>query len=291
MWQFAGPAGIKYAGYVWGRCATGRRSHGQHLEGVGQLNLGERLCVYVISLGGERFSATEAAFRNEPFVELVHSPGVLVAQLPKIAVKMLSGGGRFKSGALGCFMAHLVAWEKVAASGSTWSLIVEDDVEPRNLARIFRAAIPQDAEIVWLNRRMDCASPGPVSGDLPVAAPARDVLKYKVARREPPGGDGYLLSRAGAGKLLDAIQHDGMHGHVDWRLLRYAITPQDVWAVCGDSWMRTHPILRPDRDQWHWNVVAGYAVSPHLIRRRTGIRSVREQWDSGALDSGSGRPS
>ena len=252
---------------------------GQLFERKSQLNLGEQLCVYVISLGGERLSATQAAFRNESFVYLVHSPGVLIADLPRVAAKMLTGGGGFKSGALGCFMAHVLAWEKIAGSIEPWSLIVEDDVEPCDLGRLHRAAIPDDAEIVWLNRRMDCASERPASRDPVIAVPARDVLKYKVSLREPPGGDGYMLSRAGAGKLLDTIQRDGMHGHVDWRLLRYAVTPQDVSAVCGDSWMRTHPILRPDGDQWRWNVMTGYAVSPHLIRKRAGIRSVRRTRD------------
>lgn len=244
------------------------------------MRLGARLRAYVISLGGERLSATENAFRSEGFVELVHSPGVLLSGLPQTAAKMLTGSAGYKSGALGCFMAHAVAWENVVASGNTWSLIVEDDVEPCDLARIFRAEIPDDADIVWLNRRMNCRPDDPGSVNVPIAKPAREVLKHKVVRREPPGGEGYLLSRAGAGKLLEAIELDGMHGHVDWRLLRYAITPEDVWAVCGESWMRTHPILRPDSDQWRWNIVTGYILSPHLIRERAGRRSVRVQRDS-----------
>ena len=53
-----------------------------------------------------------------------------------------------------------------------------------------------------------------------------------------PGGDGYILSRAGARKLLDWVAEDGFGEDVDWRLLAYGLSPA---AIAGLP--RTSPSL------------------------------------------------
>ena len=56
-----------------------------------------------------------------------------------------------------------------------------------------------------------------------------------------PGGDGYILSRAGARKLLDWLAEDGFAEDVDWRLIAYGLTPAQIAALprpshAGPGW-------------------------------------------------------
>ena len=39
-----------------------------------------------------------------------------------------------------------------------------------------------------------------------------------------PGSDGYVITRAGAQKLLSVTSQDLYFGNIDWRLIRYSVT-------------------------------------------------------------------
>ena len=89
-----------------------------------------------------------------------------------------------------------------------------------------------------------------------------------------PGGDGYLLSQAGARKLLDWVGQDGFGEDVDWRLIAYGLTTQAVTGLPRPShagpWLdRIGQLVgRADRLDAH-------VLHPPLIRT-VGVSSDRE---------------
>ncbi len=89
-----------------------------------------------------------------------------------------------------------------------------------------------------------------------------------------PGGDGYVLSRRGAQKLLAWVAEDGFAEDVDWRLIAYGLSPAEIAALPRPShagpWLDRigQMVRRPDR-------LAAYVLHPPLIRT-VGVSSDRE---------------
>lgn len=227
----------------------------------------------------ERLRAITAEFAALEGFALRRHPGFLATLLPLGAVRRLARDAR-QVGALGVFLAHLGAWERIA-EGTRPALVLEDDVTPVNPRRLLDAELPDDADIVFCNSRMD---PGraeggqPGSWKLPVGARPVDLMvPLKAERRGPPGGDGYLLTAEGARKLVAACAEDGYGGHVDWRLLRYCLRREAIEAVVAGTWLAGHGPLgnHPAR----WDVLKGYCLEPAVIRHHGHGESSRAPLD------------
>lgn len=232
--------------------------------------------ILVINLDrdADRMAEAEAAFAQAQNYRLVRSPGVIPA-LPRTATQFLTRGKHVQAGTLGTFMAHVLAWETIAA-GEGAGLIVEDDVRPAGLQRLLNAAIPNDCELLFINARM--ADAHAERGDLAVV-PAATVLPHRLplgAAKAAPGGDGYLLTPRGAKKLLRAVLQDGFEGHVDWRLLRYGISRADVEAAGAGTWMEQHRALLDGPDAPRWSVVTAYRMTHPLVKMRGALESSRK---------------
>lgn len=214
----------------------------------------------------ERMAGTQAAFAGLPQFALRRSPGVVPA-LPDAAKTYLTGRERIEAGTLGVFLAHVLAWETIAALDAP-ALVVEDDARPAALHRLFALELPADLDLLHVNHRM--ADPAAVRGALTVV-PAATILPHKIAMPAPraaPGGDGYLLTPAGARKLIRAVLSDGFDGHVDWRLLRYGCPREAVAEAGRGTWLATHRPLRDGEGAPRWGVVRAYRTTHPLIRLR-----------------------
>ncbi len=200
--------------------------------------------------------------------------GVEGSRLPAAAVRRL-GGDPGMRGTLGCFLSHAAAWEAMLDRGDAHCLVVEDDVVPLlelppTLAGL---GLPAGFDLCFVNDRVaPWADPAGVHGF------TAHTLQSAMAAFHPddnaPGGDGYLLSRAGAEKLLAWIAEDGLAGDVDWRLLAYGLTPDAITAIPRPSHAGTvldrlqGGVGRPAR-------LDAYALHPPLIRT-VGVSSDRE---------------
>jgi GR25 family glycosyltransferase involved in LPS biosynthesis len=239
--------------------------------------------VHVINLDRDtdRLGETMERFAGLPNFKPQRHAAFLGSTLPDSAVRALVGSNTHLRGALGCFLAHVGAWEKVA-EGDAMALIVEDDVDPTDLDRLLLVEMPDDADIVWCNHRMDPARTVEREGrklwqEIPKAVPVKVMLAPKVLKKGPPGGDGYLLSPAGARKILAAVDEDGFSGHVDWRMLRYCLESLPTQDMIKGSWMEDGPL---DSAIDHaWGVVKGYCLDPSVIRHRGEIISSRRGLD------------
>jgi glycosyl transferase, family 25 len=101
------------------------------------------------------------------------------------------------AGALGCYASHIKAWTQMVMQNLPFAVVLEDDaILDRNLASILSevmAALPRGWDIVHLATKPDRAvcTIAKLQG--------RKLVQYS---RIPPGAVAYLLSWAGAQKLL-----------------------------------------------------------------------------------------
>src|SRR5690242_2071647 len=87
--------------------------------------------VFAINLDeqGQRYEKLKAQFPLDLHV-LIRIPGVKGRYLPDAAAARLGGAkAKMQKGTLGCFLAHVAAWERFCASVFDHGLFVEDDVK------------------------------------------------------------------------------------------------------------------------------------------------------------------
>jgi len=222
--------------------------------------MGADYAVLVINLdqSPERMERTKAAFSRSP-VPLRRIPGVYGGYIPSAACRALTGGASRK-GTLGTFLAHVAAWEAVVASEFGHSLIVEDDAAPiMDLpARVADFGIPAGFDLCFVNERMqpDILPPHHI------IAPITSLLSWP-ADKNAPGGDGYMLSKPGAAKLLELVAQDGFGGDVDWRLVGYSIGPDDLDRLSPDS---TAAAVLQNIPRQSAGRLTAYVLTPPVIR-------------------------
>jgi GR25 family glycosyltransferase involved in LPS biosynthesis len=226
---------------------------------------------------GDRRKAILAQFAGLPGVEPRIVDGVYGRSLPDSLCEALAQDERWarNKGTIGCFLSHMKAWEEVARLTVPFALVLEDDVNVAGLRRLASLALPEDAEIVFVNDRMSPLE----NRDVRTALPIWRALQCLDSAHSGPGGDGYLLAPAGARKLIAACAKDLCFGHVDGRLLRYAATEADLAKLPEKSWVvgvvrhHRHPTLIPTL-----GLLKGYCLSTPLVKH-LGVPSIREAED------------
>jgi GR25 family glycosyltransferase involved in LPS biosynthesis len=173
-------------------------------------------------------------------------------------------------GTLGCFLSHVSAWERVAASENEAAIVLEDDVTFSSFEPLNFVNLPPGLDILFISDRMSLREP-----DLfPLAVrPTIRLLEF-LDSTHAMGGDGYVLTRSGAHKLLRACEHDYFFGHVDGRLLRYITTEDDLRALPPNSWIGEvikthHSQARPPG----MGVLTGGCLSRPIVQQRSASSS------------------
>jgi FkbM family methyltransferase len=241
--------------------------------------------VFIINLDDEkdRFESLSGTFRDSQIFRARRSSGIAGSCVPRVAADVLTRAPDYYKiglGVLGVFLAHVSAWERVAASDAELSLVLEDDAHVINLDRFVESEIPPAADLVFCNDRMALPEKADSSGKGGIAyRPVVDALQRLAAvNSNSVGGDGYFLSRAGAGRLLEAIRRDWFFGHVDWRLLRYCVTERMVDDTIDGT--PTAEILRRHHNRQQppqWGILNAYASQPALVEHKWGaLRRSRE---------------
>jgi glycosyl transferase family 25 len=227
----------------------------------------------------ERAAELERQFAGSA-PKLHRLPGVEGRRLAASAVRRL-GADPGMRGTLGCFLSHAAAWEAMLERGDALCLIVEDDVIPL-LDLPPTLAFPRDLDLLFVNDRL-APRLDPAKTDRFTFHPLRDAMRAFPPEDNAPGGDGYLLTASGARKLLDWVAQDGFAEDVDWRLIAYGLTREEVDALPRPShaapWLDrvSRLVGRPER-------LDAYVLHPPLIRT-VGVSSDRE--DENRLNAGS----
>jgi len=241
--------------------------------------VGSALDVLVINLAKDvdRREALLAQFSKFADLRPRIVEGVHGSALPDNTCEALAQDRRWarNKGTIGCFLSHVKAWEEVARLTDRFALVIEDDVNVSGLRHLATLALPDDAEIVFVNDRMSPQE----AGATPAVLPIWRALELLEAAHGGPGGDGYLLTPEGARKLLAACTKDFYFGHVDGRLLRYATSEDDLAKLPDKSWIagvvryHRHPTLVPALA-----LLKGYCLSVPLVKH-LGVPSIREAED------------
>lgn len=176
-------------------------------------------------------------------------------------------------GTLGCHLSHVMAWERIAALDVP-AIVIEDDVNVSRLEALWEMTIPVNAELVFLNDRM--APPRESSEVLPIW---HALVLLDAKDRGLGGTDGYILTPGAARKLVAASRNDLFFGHVDGRLLRYAVSEDDLAYLSADSWIVN--VVRNHHNRHRLpelGLLRGYCVTPALVMH-VGDHSVRNELD------------
>ena len=240
---------------------------------------GEPLAVAVINLdrNGERRRWIELMFPGVHRIPAVEGSRLSSAAVARLLSRPEDGGGR---GTLGCFLSHAAAWDWARSTGLRHLLVIEDDVIPLlDLPRcVGKLGLPRGYDVCFVNDRLE-PRVGPAGADAPSVRPLAEAMLSFPPEDNAPGGDGYIVSAAGAAKLLDWVGQDGFTGDTDWRLLAYGLTPDAVSALPRDAYAWSvldrlrHGMGRAARlDAW--------VMHPALIRT-VGVSSDREDDDRG----------
>lgn len=216
-----------------------------------------------------RWRDIQRAFRRSqpPIVRISAVRGSL---LPAAAAHLLAGDpGAMARGTLGCFLSHAAAWEAMLARGLPHCLVIEDDVVPQlPLPSTLDALCPPEGyDLCFVNDRMQPRWPVDriaMSGGF-THVPLQEAFATFSPDDNAPGADGYLVSAAGARKLLAWVKRDGFAYDVDWRLLAYGLTDAECAGQPRGShaWRELdrlrHMVGAPDR-------LRTYVLHPALIR-------------------------
>ena len=232
----------------------------------------------------------EREFRHSR-APLTRIPAVRGSLLSAPAVRRLAGEAAVTMrGTLGCFLSHVAAWEWMLARGLAHCLVIEDDVVPQLSlpSGLDALALPEGYDFCFVNDRMQPRWPAErvAASERFVAVPLAEAFASFPAEDNAPGADGYLVSAAGARKLLAWVEEGGFAHDVDWRLLAYGLTDTEcaglprhshAWGVLD---VLRHLVGRPDR-------LRAYALHPALIRT-VPISSDREDGNREATPHSSG---
>jgi GR25 family glycosyltransferase involved in LPS biosynthesis len=227
--------------------------------------------VYVISLerDADRLRAVVDQLRPYRFLELIHVKGFAGRDLPDPVCHVLTGNvwSHHHKGTLGCFMSHLNAWQMVAESDAPFSMVVEDSAIFSNCDLLETLQLPPGSHLVFCNRRT--AYPVQDAGQAAAGVLFRSVDPVPAhieTHGMAVGSDGYLITPAGARKLLEYVKVDRLFSHVDLRMLAYCLDQNTIPAP--DTLRKTgRNVLNFRRSFNASHRLAGYTMLPSLTGR------------------------
>ena len=194
---------------------------------------GDAYAIQLINLdrNTERLAEIRRQFQDCP-VKLRRVRAVNGGALPDDAVRALAGDAGAPRGTLGCFLSHAAAWQAVVDLGLRHCLVIEDDVMPLlDLpARLGPLGLPEEYDLCFVNDRLQPRRKPDELARMDGFSAMRlaDAMMRFPPDENAPGADAYLVSGTGAAKLLEWVAQDGYAGDVDWRLLAYSLTPDQV---------------------------------------------------------------
>ena len=179
-------------------------------------------------------------------------------------------------GALGVTMSHVLIWERVARLNEACALILEDDVLLQQAERLQTIALPPQFDLVFCGDQT--AIGDAAASDSLACVPAIQAVPVIEQRNVSVGAYGYLLSPAGARKLVALFAEHLYFGHVDVRMMAYCCELGELnrLGALGSFTEELRAIRRliDDRPK-----LSGYALTTPLVVH-VGMASRRAREDS-----------
>jgi len=202
--------------------------------------------VYVVNLRGdnERWETVKASIGHLDWIRLLRIEAVYGSGLPDDVCIRLTGDrySVIAKGAIGCALSHVRAWEMISKGEEPWVLIIEDDAVIENIAALKSVVLPDELDFAFCNHRTQpntSLAPSEARSGQPDYISVERCLLSIEARRRAVGTDGYFISRAGANKLVNLFKQHGYFGHVDIRMMAYALDGHEMNQILPEtSWLR-----------------------------------------------------
>jgi GR25 family glycosyltransferase involved in LPS biosynthesis len=236
--------------------------------------------VYVISL--KKDAAKVAAIQDQ----LSPSDGFSLVRIEGVPGRGIPNGACIKltrdpnsvnnKGALGVFLAHVRAWNHIAESEAPVGIVLEDDVILHEFSRLNVNLFPRDFDIIFINDRVQPTQATSLPSDIVLFEDITKSLGVVESRGKSVGGDGYILSRDSARKIISYVRNDLYFSHVDVRLFAYCFTHAylDGSGVSGPVSSEVRNILTvvgPNKR------LRGYTAFPALVEHNFSVsRRVQE---------------
>jgi len=240
--------------------------------------------IYCIGLDRQprRFQRVQAQLQRMGSTVLRVS-GVDGRTLPDVASRMLTHGASSRmKGTLGCFLSHVRAWELCAQSDRPYAFVTEDDTYfllPPPPSTNSLATGDRKFDLCFVNERTQNAGFFPDNLPFDEVPPLGRILANKIDGFHGIGTDGYFVSREAARKLLDMVAQDGLVGDVDWRLMLYAVSDDEIEATKNDFIRDTLKLHRSFRKSS--GKLEAVIAAPAIVRTYNGgsIRSLMNDFD------------
>jgi GR25 family glycosyltransferase involved in LPS biosynthesis len=186
----------------------------------------QMLKCYIINLDrdAQRLVNIESRLKKYPFIHAVRVAATSGSELSDLVCEILTNKPEMRKykGTVGCTMSHISAWETMVRNDDNQAIIFEDDAQPVGLEALAELSLPAGIDIAFCNSRTAYGS----GSDR--FLPFFPALNFIMTNKTSVGGDGYILSRNGAEKLLSLFRVDRLYSHVDLRLAAYAIRRDDL---------------------------------------------------------------
>lgn len=167
------------------------------------------------------------------------------------------------AGAIATALSHMKAWEQLLESSDEHCLVLEDDSVPFTHWEYHRGTVESvlpTTEILWVNQRLSRVIG---ADEIPVQAVTdpTTVLLNRPRNISGTGTDGYIVSRKGAEKLLDAFSKDCICGHVDGQMMAYSVERNFE----AQSENRTYNIVKQLSNRLRGSSLAAQCLSVPMI--------------------------
>jgi GR25 family glycosyltransferase involved in LPS biosynthesis len=185
-----------------------------------------------------------------------------------------NGKSQFLRGAVGCFLSHAKAWRAVLDGGYEAGFVCEDDA--RFLAPLPSTwktfPIPDNCDLMFANQRMAVGLQQrdylrQLSAKRLLSIPAYDAivaLQRVIQQISGPGGDGYLVTKRGAARLLDILKKNRITMELDWFLFFYSMTAEE-----RGEFIRQENSGRFDRLEFSDDPIRSYVLFPFWVEQST----------------------
>jgi GR25 family glycosyltransferase involved in LPS biosynthesis len=204
-------------------------------------------------------------------------PGFDFAPYDSQIAETFYGKTDFLRGAVGCFLSHAKAWRVLVDSNHSHAMICEDDVRflgpiPKKISDF---GFPDHFDIVYVNQRMAdglLAFPMSVSArKFELTSPFKASIQTLevTGKMNAPGGEGYLLSREGARKLLDIFSRRKIYMEVDWLIFFHCLSPEQREAFIAKDATRRFDMLAFDELE-----LKAAVASPSLLEQGDGVSTI-----------------
>ncbi len=178
----------------------------------------------------ERWDRTLAACRAQgaqpervPAVD-AHDPEFTLGADADLIVDHFWGRDTIKPGAVGCFLSHRKAWQRVIDRGWPAALILEDDADLVRPPAELTDFLDGGFDLIFVNDRLaDWAVAVDDTGATPLPGVAARVAEAggpkQLGVRRAPGADAYIVTAVGAAQLLAQTRTLGIVCGVDWAMV------------------------------------------------------------------------